>query len=90
MSNEPCHLDFYLMFRNDIRLLGVSFVRQFHSRRTPAEVSAMYARLADLMARGVLVARIAGVYQLHDIVAACERAAMTGTDRDGKVIISLD
>ena len=87
MSAEPCHLDFYLMFRNDIRLLGVSFARQFQARRTPAEVRNMYARLADMMARGVLTARIAGVYQLDDIVAACERAGKTGTERDGKVII---
>jgi hypothetical protein len=30
------------------------------------------------------------VYPLARIVEACERAAMTGSDRDGKVIITFD
>lgn len=89
MSKEPCHLDFYLMFRRDIRLLGLSFARQFELKRTPATIRDMYARLADQMARGVLQARIAGVYELEDIVAACERAALTGVERDGKVIVQM-
>jgi NADPH:quinone reductase-like Zn-dependent oxidoreductase len=89
MSREPCHLDFYLMFRNDIRLVGVSFGRQFQQHWTPAKVRAMYARLAERMASGTLQARIAGVYGLDDIVAACQRAALTGVERDGKVIIRL-
>ena len=89
MTNLRSEIDFFLMFRNDIRLVGVSFVRQFQLRRTPEQVRQMYARLADLMSRGVLIAKIAGVYPLDAIVDACERAAMTGTDRDGKVVLSL-
>jgi NADPH:quinone reductase-like Zn-dependent oxidoreductase len=88
MSREPCHLDFYLMFRRDIRLLGVSFARQF-KQRTPAEIRAMYAGMAQRMASGVLQARIAGVYELEDIAAAAQRAALTGAERDGKVIIRM-
>lgn len=88
MTNQRCEIDFYLMFRQGIVLHGLSFVRQLR-RRTPQAVRAMYARLADLMARGELVARIAGVYPLDRIVEACEHAAMTGDDRDGKVIIRL-
>jgi mitochondrial enoyl-[acyl-carrier protein] reductase / trans-2-enoyl-CoA reductase len=89
MTGRNAEIDFYLMFRNDIRLVGVSFARQFQLRRTPQGVREMYARLAALMARGVLTAKIAGVYPLERIVEACERAAMTGTDRDGKVVIRL-
>ena len=89
MTNKPCELDFYLMFSNDIRLEGLSFARQFQKLRKPEEVRALYLKLADLMARGVLVAKIAGVYPLEQIVAACARAALTGTERDGKVIISM-
>ncbi|MCS6946065.1 MAG: zinc-dependent alcohol dehydrogenase family protein [Steroidobacteraceae bacterium] len=88
MSGQPCHLDFYLMFRNDIRLQGVSFVRQLQ-RRSADQVRQMYARLAELVATGELVARVAGVYELEDIVTAFERAAQTGADRDGKVIVRL-
>ena len=89
MTNKPCELDFYLMFRNDIRLEGLSFARQFQKLRTAEQVRALYLRLADLMARGVLVAKIAGVYPLEQILDACARAALTGTERDGKVIVSM-
>jgi len=89
MTGEPCHLDFYLMFRNDIRLRGLSFARQFDAKRTPADVSALYTRLAQLMAEGELVAKIAGVYPLEHIVEACERAGRTGAERDGKVVIEF-
>lgn len=89
MTNTRCEIDFYLMFRNDIRLVGVAFVRQFQVKRTPQQVRAMYARLADLMARGELVAKIAGVYSLDQVVEACARAARTGSDRDGKVILKI-
>jgi NADPH:quinone reductase-like Zn-dependent oxidoreductase len=90
MTGTPCQLDFYLMFRSDIRLVGLSFVRQFQAKRTPEQIRALYARLADLMARGILVAKIAGVYPLASIGEACARAALTGTERDGKVIIRLN
>jgi NADPH:quinone reductase-like Zn-dependent oxidoreductase len=86
MTNRPCELDFYLMFRNDIRLRGLAFVRQFQTR-TAEQVRAMYARLASLMSSGELVAKIAGVYPLEDVAAACAHAARTGHDRDGKVIV---
>ncbi len=89
MTGLRCELDFYLMFRQDIRLVGLSFVRQFAARRTPAEVRRMYARLADLMSRGVLVAKIAGVYPLERILEACDRAGRTGAERDGKVVITM-
>lgn len=88
MSAEPCHLDFYLMFRQDIRLVGVAFVRQFQ-HRTQDEVRQMYAHLARLMASGELAAKIAGVYPLARLVEACERAARTGAERDGKVVITF-
>jgi hypothetical protein len=42
-----------------------------------------------MMAEGHLVARIAGVFPLSRILEACDLAAQTGSDRDGKVIISF-
>ena len=88
MGGAPCEIDFYLMFREGIVLHGLSFVRQLQRRR-PDEVRARYARLAGLMADGTLAARIAAVYPLDRIVEACEHAARSGAERDGKVIISL-
>jgi len=88
MGGAPCEIDFYLMFREGIVLHGLSFVRQLQRRR-PDELRALYARLAGLMADGTLAARIAAVYPLDRIVEACEHAARSGAERDGKVIISL-
>lgn len=88
MGGAPCEIDFYLMFREGIVLHGLSFVRQLQRRR-PDEVRALYARLAGLMADGTLAARIAAVYPLDRIVEACEHAARSGAERDGKVIIAL-
>ncbi len=88
MGGAPCEIDFYLMFREGIVLHGLSFVRQLQRRR-PDEVRALYTRLAGLMADGTLAARIAAVYPLDRIVEACEHAARSGAERDGKVIISL-
>lgn len=88
MGGAPCEIDFYLMFREGIVLHGLSFVRQLQQRR-PDEVRALYARLAGLMADGTLAARIAAVYPLERVVEACEHAARSGAERDGKVIISL-
>jgi len=88
MSGEPCNIDFYLMFRQGIVLHGISFVRQFR-HRTPAQVRQMYAELAAQMASGSLIARIAGVFPLERIHEACDLAARTGNERDGKVIITF-
>jgi NADPH:quinone reductase-like Zn-dependent oxidoreductase len=89
MTNRRCELDFYLMFMQDLKLIGVSFARRLAQGRTPAAIRELYLRIADLTARGVLVAKIAGVYPLERIVEACERAALTGADRDGKVILEI-
>jgi NADPH:quinone reductase-like Zn-dependent oxidoreductase len=89
MTNKRCEIDFYLLFNNDIRLVGVSFARQFAVKRTPQGVRQMYARLAKLMAEGTLVAKIAAVYPLERVVEACAHAARTGDDRDGKIVVRM-
>jgi trans-2-enoyl-CoA reductase len=89
MTNQRCEIDFYLMFRQGITLHGLSFVRQFR-KRSPEAVKTLYATLAKLMSEGVLVAKIAAVYSLEDIVTACEHAARCGEDREGKVIIQFN
>ncbi len=86
MSGERCQMDFYLMFRNDLRLLGMSFRRELQ-KRSRAEIAAIYAELADRLAAGRLVARIAATYPLTQWGEAFAHAARTGADRDGKVIL---
>lgn len=86
MSGERCQMDFYLMFRNDIRLVGMSFRRELE-KRSRAEVDAIYRDLAERMADGRLVARIAATYPLSLWREAFAQAARTGAERDGKVIL---
>lgn len=86
MSSQHCELDFYRLFRLGIEFHALSFVRQLSKRSAP-EVRALYADLAEKIATGALSARIAGRYRLEEIIAACSQAAMTGSDRDGKVVI---
>ncbi|MGA0798900.1 MAG: zinc-dependent alcohol dehydrogenase family protein [Steroidobacteraceae bacterium] len=86
MSSQHCEIDFYRMFRLGIEFHALSFVRQL-SKRNAQDVRALYADLAEKLAMGALTARIAGRYRLEEIVTACDRAAMTGSERDGKVVV---
>ena len=56
---------------------------------SPAAALARVALVQESLARGELVAKIAGVYTLDQVVEACARAGRTGADRDGKVILKI-
>jgi NADPH:quinone reductase-like Zn-dependent oxidoreductase len=86
MSGRRCEMDFYQMFRNDLKLVGMSFRRTL-DLRSRDEVRAIYAFLAERMADGRLAARIAAAYPLTDWREAFAQAARTGHERDGKVIL---
>ena len=86
MGGERCEMDFYLMFRNDLTLRGVSFRRELN-KRTRAQVQSMYRGLAERVADGRLRARIAATYALEDWRQAFARAALTGEERDGKIVL---
>jgi len=86
MSGERCEMDFYLMFRNDLSLRGISFRREIN-KRTRAQVQAMYRGLAERVADGRLKARIAATYPLTEWRRAFAQAALTGEERDGKVVL---
>ena len=89
MSNENCQIDFYLMFRNDLTLRGVSFRRELNKRTRP-QVDAIYHGLAQRIADGRMRARIAATYPLAMWREAFAQAARTGEERDGKVILKLE
>lgn len=86
MSGERCQMDFYLMFSKDIRLVGMSFRREL-TKRSRAGIDAIYRQLAERIADGRLVARIAATYPLTLWREAFAQAARTGAERDGKVIL---
>lgn len=88
MSGEPCQIDFYLMFRHDLSLRGISFRRELN-KRTRAQVEAIYRGLAERIADGRLQARIAASYPLASWREAFARAARTGEEREGKVILTF-
>lgn len=89
LSGEPCKLPPDMVFLRDIRLRGFYTVRQFESH-SPAEISAMYQRLADMVADGTLTAQVAGTFSLDQAVEACELATKVGDERPGKVVISME
>jgi trans-2-enoyl-CoA reductase len=88
MSGEPCQVDFYLMFRNDLTLRGMSFRRELN-KRTPPQVDAVYRGLAERIADGRLRARIAATYPLGMWREAFAQAARTGEEREGKVVFLM-
>lgn len=88
MSSEPCQVDFFLMFRNDLTLRGMSFRRELN-KRTPPQVDAIYRGLAERIADGRLQARIAATYPLEMWREAFAQAARTGEEREGKVVMVM-
>ncbi len=88
MSGEPCQIDFYLMFRNDLTLRGMSFRRELN-KRTPPQVEAIYRGLAERIADSRLQARIAATYPLAMWREAFAQAARTGEERQGKVVFVM-
>lgn len=86
VTRENCQMSFYTMFRRDIKLCGMSMLRQLNVR-SPEEQRAAYIELADLIADGKLQASIAGTFPLADYLNAIELAGKVGADRPGKVIV---
>jgi NADPH:quinone reductase-like Zn-dependent oxidoreductase len=69
-------------------LIGFYTVRQF-SKRTPAQVRAIYQDLIGLFEKGQLTAKIAAVYPLARVKDAVAHAGRKGAEREGKVIIAM-
>ena len=88
MSGEPCQMDFFLMFRNDLTLRGVNFRRELNKRTRP-QVDAIYQGLAQRIADGRMQARIAATYPLSRWREAFAQAARTGREREGKVVMVM-
>jgi trans-2-enoyl-CoA reductase len=86
MSGRPIEIHFNEMFQKDIKLVGMSTGRGL-ARRSQEDIHRTYARLAAMIAHGELKAAIAGTYPLDRAADAFRQAAMTGSDRDGKVIL---
>lgn len=86
LTGEPCHIMPTTLFQRDIRLLGF-WTRRQNAKRTPAEVSAVYTKLAAMVAGGQLSAQIAGVFPFSRAKEACALAARVGDERPGKVIL---
>jgi NADPH:quinone reductase-like Zn-dependent oxidoreductase len=85
MSGEACRVDAGEMIFRDVSLRGFWLVRWFE-RATPADVAALYGRLARLVADGTLHAPVEATYPLREARAALEHAAREG--RSGKVLFA--
>lgn len=86
VTRENCQMSFYTMFRHDIKLIGMSMLRQLQIRSAQEQRGA-YTELANLIADGTLQASIAGTFPLADYLDAVELAGKVGAERPGKVIV---
>ena len=83
MTGQDCHMAFQDMFLRDISLEGMNLKND----RSPQEMTVVYERLAGLIARGDLRARIAATYTLEQAQEAIAHQQRTGVARQGKIII---
>jgi len=83
MTGEACHMAFQDLFLREITLQGMNMLHGY----SPEELSAIYQRLAGLIASGELRAAIAGTYTLDEFLDAYRHQQQTGSARKGKIII---
>ncbi|MCB2106544.1 MAG: zinc-dependent alcohol dehydrogenase family protein [Rhodobacteraceae bacterium] len=86
MSGKPIEIHFNELFQKDIKVVGMSTGRGM-AKRSMDEIRRIYDKLATMIAHGDLNAAIAGTYTLDRAADAFRQAVMTGSDRDGKVIL---
>ena len=87
MSNEPCQLPTWMLLYKQLNVRGyyMGFNRR---RRNVAEQQTIIGRLATLMERGTIAAKIAATYPLSDYKGAVAHAAQHGRAREGKVMFA--
>lgn len=85
LSGEPCHITPYHTIIHDISLRGFWLVG-YMRRTAPAEIAAMYDRVAANFISGVLDSPVEAAYGLDDIAAALAHAARGG--RGGKILLT--
>ncbi len=83
MTGKNCEVSFQDLFRKHVKLVGMSM----QSPRTKDQRKVVYAKLAAMIAKGDLKAKIAATYTLDQIQVALAHQAKTGDDRQGKIII---
>ncbi len=85
MSGEPCKVAPSSLIFRDIRLRGFWLVKWFREACRDAQ-RALYGELAQLVAGGVLHARVHATYPVQKIREAV--AAANGGERDGKILVT--
>ncbi|MDJ0927174.1 MAG: zinc-dependent alcohol dehydrogenase family protein [Gammaproteobacteria bacterium] len=83
MTGLDCHMAFQDMFLRKISLEGMNLKND----RSPDEMATVYERLAGLIGRGELRAKIAAAYTLEQAQEAIAHQQRTGIARQGKIII---
>lgn len=83
MTGKNCEMAFQDLFLKKIKLVGMNMANP----RTEEQRRAIYAKLAGMLARGEMVAKIAATYTLDQGQAAFAHQARTGDERQGKIII---
>ncbi|MBM3512462.1 MAG: zinc-dependent alcohol dehydrogenase family protein [Alphaproteobacteria bacterium] len=83
MTGKNCEMSFQDLFLRKIKLVGMNMANP----RTEDQRRAIYAKLAGMLARGELSAKIAATYTLDQAQDAFAHQARTGDERQGKIII---
>ena len=89
LTDEPCMLPADVVFMRNIKLEGFYTIRQFENR-TELEIAEIYKHLSDLFESGNLSTEIAQVYSLDMVKDAVEHAGRRGSDRNGKIILTME
>jgi NADPH:quinone reductase-like Zn-dependent oxidoreductase len=88
MSGEPCQIPTWILLYKRTRIVGYYAGYNF-AARTPGEMHDLVDGLTALIADGTLVTKIAATYPLEDYRQAVRHAALSGHDRDGKVVFVM-
>jgi len=86
MSEQPCTVAAELLFTRNLTLRGFC-TPFFETDVTPGENAQMMLTLSKWSAQGALRAAIAATYPLAQFRDAIRHESMTGTQREGKVVI---
>jgi NADPH:quinone reductase-like Zn-dependent oxidoreductase len=87
LSGEPCAISPNQIVFNSITLTGFWLAKEF-GRRSVDDLTALYGRLADLIASGEINVDVEASYPIEQIREALAHAARPG--RNGKIVVEAD
>lgn len=88
MTGEDPVIPKDLSLGRGLRFQGFMMSRTFNTLYGPERERSIREKVAHMVAKGTLSAKVAAVYPLERIVEALEHADRRGSERDGKVLVT--